>query len=93
VRYILEEHKIVTATKLTRNVDPRIILLNTIDPQDETLTLRLAAMVDIDLFYYLFTSPQWDSIFTSRHLLDIVAFFILIGRYEYLAPLLRSTTA
>lgn len=93
MRYILEEHKIVTATKLTRSVDPRIILLNTIDPQDETLTLRLAAMVDIDLFYYLFTSPQWDSIYTSRHLLDLVSFFIFIGRYEYLAPLLRSTTA
>jgi hypothetical protein len=93
VRYILEEHKIVTATKQTRNVDPRIILLNTIDTSDETLSLRLAAMVDIDLFYYLFTNPQWDSIYTSRHLFDLISFFIFIGRYEYLAPLLRSTTA
>ncbi len=93
VRYILEEHKIVTATKQTRNVDPRMILLNTIDPSDETLTLRLAAMADVDLFFYLFTNPQWDSIYASKHLLDILAFFIYIGRYDLLAPVLRSSTA
>ncbi|MFS8159950.1 MAG: hypothetical protein ACMG6E_07015 [Candidatus Roizmanbacteria bacterium] len=89
----MEEHKIVTATKQTRSVDPRMILLNSIDQSDETLSLRLAAIVDFDLFYYLFTSPQWDSIYTSKHLLDILAFFMYIGRYDLIAPVLRTSTA
>ena len=50
-------------------------------------------MVDLDLFFYLFTNPQWDSIYSSKHLLDILAFFIYIGRYDLLAPVLRSSTA
>jgi hypothetical protein len=95
VRYILEEHKTITATKQTRNVDPRIILLNTIDAADETLTLRLALtnIYDTEVFFYLFTNPQWDSIYTSKHLLDLLAYLVFTGKYEIMAPLLRSSTA
>lgn len=95
MRYILEEHKIVTATKQTRRVDPRIILLNTIDVADETLTLRLCLtnIYDTELFFYLFTSPEWDSIYTSKNLLDILAYLVYSGKFELMAPVLRSTTA
>jgi hypothetical protein len=94
VRYILEEHKIVTATKQTRNVDPRILLLNSIDTADETLTLRLALNIyDDDLFFYLFANSQWDSIYSSKHLVDIFAYLTFIGKYDIMARVLRSSTA
>lgn len=43
-----------------------MILLNDIDQtNDETLTLRLALnSYDTDLFFYLFTNSQWDSMYS-----------------------------
>jgi hypothetical protein len=42
VKYILFEQRIFSNTKQTRNVDPRMILMNHDVEDDESFTLRLA---------------------------------------------------
>lgn len=42
VKYILGEHKVMNQQRQLKLVDPRLILINNYDPEDETLTLRLA---------------------------------------------------
>jgi hypothetical protein len=52
VKYILSEHKILNVQRELRTIDPRIILVNHFDNDDETLTLRLAGG-NADMFSYL----------------------------------------
>jgi hypothetical protein len=42
VDYILEEHKIISASRQAVKVNPRILIHNCLDENDETLTMRLA---------------------------------------------------
>jgi len=73
-------------------VDSRLILVNFSDPEDETLTLRLAIQKNnLDVFGYL-----WDSfshLYGDRHLLTVARFIVYQGREDFAVLLLRSFAA
>jgi hypothetical protein len=67
-------------------LDPRLILLNSVNEIDETLTLRLALdRFDIKnnskIFWYLWSFP---GIYTDHHLLQLIQYLGFLGQDEVL---------
>ena len=92
VKYLLFEQKIFSNTKQTRNVDPRIILMNHDMEDDESFTLRLAIHSgSIEIFKLLW--DYYPQLYTEKHLLDITRFALYLRRSEFLVPILASPTS
>ena len=80
VRYIFEEHKVITIAKSLKNVDPRYIIVNSFE--DATFTLRLALdNNDTNLFFYLWNQEfnnvlgeSFSPLFTEEQLRVIIEF-------------------
>jgi len=91
-KYLLFEHKIFSNTRQTRNLDPRIIILNHDNEDDESFTLRLAVQAgSIEIFKLLW--DYYPQLFTERHLLDVTRYALFMRRFEFLVPILASPTS
>lgn len=89
VRYVLEEHKVLSNTRQPKNVDPRIILA---DEEDETFSLRLAIDIRCEgIFEFLWS--WFKHLYDERHLLILLRFIIYTGSYKFIRHLLYSQTA
>lgn len=91
VRYILLEHKIFSNMKQTRSLDPRAILINHYQEDDEALTLRLAIQSGhVEIFKLLW--DNYPQLYTERHLISVARYCLFMRRYDFLIPLLASPT-
>jgi len=76
VKFILEEFRITLQARLTRKVNPRIILTNFMDEEDESLTLRLAIQDDQQVtFEYLWN--EFGFLYNYSILNTVVRFILL----------------
>jgi len=70
-----------------KTVDPRIIMINHYDQEDETLTLRLAIQKNnLLIFSYL-----WDTfghLYSEKHLLILARYILAEGREDFAEALL-----
>jgi hypothetical protein len=73
VRYILQEHKVMTGAKQSRNVDQRIIQLgHDLKREDEIFTIRLASSKkNASQFFNLFWNT-FPSIWNEHHFLSLL---------------------
>ena len=81
MKYILSEHKTLNVQRELRTIDPRIILVNHFDNDDETLTLRLAGG-NADMFSYLW--ENFSQLYNEKHMLTLLRYFDYAG-YELTA--------
>jgi hypothetical protein len=93
VNYILSEHRIIASNRQLVGVDPRIILANRENEDDETLTLRLAIEFypDSSLFYRFWA--YYPHLFNERHLMTVTRFMLFLRKYDYVQSILNSNTA
>lgn len=68
VKYILVEHKTFSNTKQPKNIDPRIILFNQVQEDDELFTVRLSIEVNSHEIFQLLWNT-YPKIYNERHLL------------------------
>ena len=73
-------------------VDPRIILVNRENEDDETLTLRLSIEFypDSSLFYRFWA--YYPHLFTERNLLTVTKFMLFLRKFDYVYFILNSNT-
>jgi hypothetical protein len=76
---LLIEHKVFSGPKgVSRNIDPRIILLGTNQDDDETFCLRLALANDnVALLMLLWT--HFDYLYDERHMMTFARFLLFLG--------------
>lgn len=92
VKYILFEHRIFSNTRQTRTMDPRIILLNHDNEDDESLTLRLAIQSgNVELFKILW--DYYPQLYTDKHLLAVARAAIYMRRHDFYLPIIASPTS
>lgn len=79
VKFIFEEHKLISITRAAKTIDPRYMTINAKD--EETFTLRLGLQnYDDDVFFYLWDQqflPHGETanpLFTEDNLRVIVEF-------------------
>mmetsp|Transcript_12759 Transcript_12759/g.12644 ORF Transcript_12759/g.12644 Transcript_12759/m.12644 type:complete len:147 (-) Transcript_12759:1077-1517(-) len=95
VRYILHEHKILTPAKEQRPCDSRFILLNQVNQEDESFTLRLAIdqiaqQRDEAIFQHLWSVQD---IYSDRHLYPLIKYLVYLSNQDYIAKLLSTDMA
>jgi hypothetical protein len=92
VNYILSEHKVIASNRQLTNVDPRIILANRENEDDETQTVRLSIEFypDSSLFYRYWA--YYPHLFTEKHLMIITKFMLYLRKFDYVYFILNSNT-
>jgi hypothetical protein len=70
-------------------VDPRLILTNLDNEEDETLTLRLAIQQDYpDQFWYFWNNYHY--LYNEQHVFILAQFMLFIGSFDLLQNFLQS---
>jgi hypothetical protein len=91
IKYILKEHQVITSSRQTKLVDPRIILNNSYAEEDETLTLRLAINTgNYQIFMFLW--DEFPFLYTERHLYILAKYLLELQLFDQLPSFLNSGT-
>ncbi len=87
----MSEHKILNQQRQFKTVDPRIILVNNYDLEDETLTLRIAISQN-SMFIFSYLWDNFSQLYNDKHLIVLARFIALQAREDYATIFLQSAT-